>query len=102
MRPSNDREAISLILNGITKAGCTVSRVIDDTWNKDDITNVQSVREAVDLLTGVDEGFALVDLPDGDDGWIYFVLGNSPEEVACNHTVNLSEYIDPITDPWWK
>lgn len=104
MKPSNDREAITLILEGLTKAGCKVTEVCDDTWNKDVLTTVDSIEEAVNLVTGVDEAVVYLDLPAGaerESTFIYFVLGNEPEEVACDHGVSLSPYIDPIVTPWW-
>ena len=105
MKPSNDREAITLILDGLTEKGCKVTQVADDTWNPDDLTDVSTVAEAVDLVCGVDEAVVYLDLPEGDENkssFIYFVLGNDPEEVACDHGVNLSRYIDPIVNPWWE
>ncbi len=101
MKPSNDREAITLILDGLTNVGCKVTSVGDDTWNPEETQEVSSVQEAVDLVTNVDEAIVYVDLPDGRTSFIFFVLGNDPEEVACDHGVNLSEYIDPIVRPWW-
>lgn len=102
MRPSNDREAITLILKGLTEVGCKVTEVCDDTYCPEELTPVNSIEEAVDLVTGVDEAVAYLDLPDGRSSFIYFVLGNDPEEVACDHGVNLSEFIDPIVEPWWN
>lgn len=102
MRPSNDTEAITLILEGITAAGCVVEQVCDDTWNPDELTDVTTVAEAVDLVTGVDEAYVYVMLPTTETSWIRFVLGNDPEEVACDHGVNLSPFLDPIIKPWWE
>lgn len=101
MKPSNDREAMQLILDGITARGCKVTQVCQDNWNPDELENVTTTTEAVDLVMEVDEAVVYVDLPDGTTTWIFFVLGNCPEEVACDHGVNLSEYIDPIVHPWW-
>ena len=103
MRPSNDREAMTLILDGIEKRGCKVRQVQQDSWNPEELDDVETVKEAVDLVMEVDEAVVFVDLPGGDAStWIFFVLGNSPEEVACDHGVSLSEYIDPITRCWWE
>ena len=98
MRPSNDREAITLILNGLVMAGHTITAVIDDTWNKDEKTYTSNVHEALALVTSVDEAFVLFD---DESAWVYFVLGNEPEEVACNYTTNLDPDLSNITDPWW-
>lgn len=38
----------------------------------------------------------------GDEtGWVFFVLGNDPEEVINNHTINLSEPLDRLMDSWF-
>lgn len=105
MKPSNDKEAITLILKGLTKAGCKVTSVCEDSWNPNDLTAVSSVTEAVDMVTRVDEAVVYLDLPEGaerESTFIYFVLGNDPEEVACDYGVSLSPYIDPIVEPWWS
>lgn len=109
MKPSNDREAITLILNGLAEKGWITYMVQDDTWNPDpeENTRVNTVAEAVDVVMGVDEAFVyltrdLDTVNEGPDAYIYFVLGNEPEEVAADMTTNLSPDIDPIIDPWWS
>lgn len=99
MKPSTDREAISLIIDGLIERGCkpTVSR---DGGN-DDLPYADK-NEALDWLTSCDESVLFVDLPDGNDGYIYFVLGNDPEEVPSDYTVNLEKFLDPIVQPWWE
>jgi hypothetical protein len=32
----------------------------------------------------------------------YFVYGNDPEEVVCDHGVSLSPILDPLTESWWS
>lgn len=102
MKPSNDREAMSLIIDGLIERGCkpTLSR---DGENEDlPFTDKES---ALDWLTSCDESVLFVDLPEGAESestFIYFVLGNDPEEVVCDCGVSLSPYIDPIVNPWWK
>lgn len=99
MNPSNDKEAITLILEGLVAAGHTLGGVIDDTWNKDEIQYPATIEDAVALVTGVDEAFVYMD---GQDAYIYFVLGNDPEEVASDYTTNLDPDLSNITDPWWE
>jgi hypothetical protein len=53
------------------------------------------------LVCEVDEAPVYCLLPDGSTGWLFFVLGNDPEEVLNDHTVNVSHLVDPIIDPWW-
>lgn len=97
MKPSNDREAITLILDGLRAKGVTPYVVNDG----EDVVPVDSTAAAVEAITAVDEATVEVSLPDGRESFIFFVLGNDPEEVVCDHGVSLSEFIDPIVDPWW-
>lgn len=102
MKPSNDYEAILLILEGLVAKGHRIDGFIDDTWNKEDVTYTDSPRTATEGMCGVDEGFVLMTDKEGKSGYIYFVLGNSPEEVACDYTVNLDPDLSNITNPWWE
>lgn len=98
MKPSNDREAITLILEGLTEKGIEPYEVYDS----EEMIKVHTVEEAVEAVTAVDDASVYVRLPDGTESFIYFVQGNDPEEVACDYGVTLSEFIEPITDPWWN
>lgn len=102
MKPSNDREAVLLILQGMTAAGCQIDSVADDTWNPDELQFTSDPAEATEMVMAVDEATVYIKLPNGQKSWVFFVLGNDPEEVACDHGVNLSPYIDPIVTPWWN
>ena len=99
MKPSNDREAITLILEGLIERGCEIILSIDGEREQLPFTDVTS---AVAWVTSCDDGSVWVNTPDGQESFVYFVLGNDPEEVACDHGVNLSQYIDPIVEPWWN
>lgn len=98
MKPSNDAEAIFLILDGLREKGVMVTEVNDG----EEVIPVSSVSDAVEAVTAVDEATVYVTKPDGSESFIFFVLGNDPEEVVCDHGVSLSEFIDPIVDPWWR
>lgn len=109
MRPNNDREAITLIIEGLAKQGWTCYMVQNDTWDRDPANNVMcaNIPEAVTACTAADEAFAYFHKgeqvhPEGPDAYIYFVLGNDPEEVACDYTTNLDPDLSNITDPWWN
>lgn len=102
MKPSNDREAISLIIDGLIKVGVTPTMSRDGENEDLPYTDKDS---ALDWLTSCDESVLFVDLPEGADhptSHIYFVLGNEPYEVASDYGVSLSPYLDPITEPWWE
>lgn len=109
MKPSNDTEAITLILQGLADKGWRCYMVQDDTWNSDPADNVMisTIEQAVEVCTGVDEAFAYFlhgdDVADdGPSAWIHFVLGNDPEEVASNYTTNMDPDLDNIVKPWWS
>lgn len=101
MKPSSDAEAMRLILDGLVEAGCKVTHVHDG----EEPNPVGSIDEALVLLNNLDEATVWIDLPPGYDrsnSFIYFVMGNSPEEVACDYGVSLSPLLDPIIEPWWS
>lgn len=97
MIPQNDREAAGLIIDAVVAAGCTLWKVHDS----DEFIETPTRAEVDANLYVADEGYLFVRLPNGEQGWIRFVYGNEPIEVVCDHTVNLSDFIDPVTDPWW-
>lgn len=105
MKPSNDREAISLIIDGLIERGVKPT-ICRDGENED--LSYTDKDSALDWLTSCDESVLFVELPEADpesgrtSSHIYFVLGNSPEEVACDCGVSVSPYLDPITEPWWN
>lgn len=104
MKPQSDREAISLIIDGLIERGCTPIASRDGDNEDLPYTDKES---ALDWLTSCDESVLFVDLPlhaeaDRTSSHIYFVLGNDPEEVACDYGVSLSPYLDPIVNPWWE
>lgn len=100
MKPSNDREAVSLIIDGFIEKGVVI-RTARDGENEDKDWNGNK-EDFLAHLMSCDEGVMFVTLPDGGDTFVYFVYGNDPEEVACDHGVSLSPFIDPIVQPWWE
>lgn len=107
MIPQNDREAISLIIDGMIEQGCTPT-IARDGENEDlKWEDAATVSEFLDWLTSCDESVMFVDLPKPDpesgltSSYIYFVLGNEPIEVASDGGVAAYKYVDPIVEPWW-
>lgn len=96
-KPTTDAAAMKAIIDALLAGGVTLRHVNDG----EELVPVTTTTEAVTAVTAVDEASLHVTLPSGGTGWIFFVLGNDPEEVVCDHTVNLSEWIDPVVDPWW-
>jgi hypothetical protein len=97
-KPTTDRAAIGHIIDGLIKAGWDLSTVNDG----EEIHQTRTKAEAMDTITAVDMAHLFVNRGNSESGWVYFVLGNDPEEVVCDHTINLSAAIDPVTDPWWN
>lgn len=96
--PSTDRAAVGKIIRGLINAGWGLDRVFD---GEEDVP-VTTVSQALHVIFSVDMAHLHVKNPaTGETGWVWFVLGNEPEEVAADYTVNLSEAIDPITEAWW-
>lgn len=103
-KPKSDRSAINLIIDGLIARGCTITNVRDGAGEDFPYT---TKKDALDNLTSCDESVMHVRLPETspdalDESFIYFVLGNDPEEVACDYGVSLSKYLDPIIEPWWE
>lgn len=94
--PESDKAAIRQIIRALKAAGWALTFVDD----REEETPVKGEQEAIDVIMGVDEAFMHVQR-DGVNGYVFFVLGNDPEEVACDYTVNLGDVIDPLTDSWF-
>jgi hypothetical protein len=99
-KPTTDRAAIGHVIDGLTKAGWTLDYVNDG----EDEVPTPTKAKALEAITAVDDAYLFVyeGHKNGPQGWVRFVLGNDPEEVVCDHTINLSAAIDPVTDPWWN
>ena len=100
--PESDSAAIRQIIRALRKAGWELAYVDD----REEQTKVKTEQEAIDAITAVDEAFLHLNRRKIGDlgperGYVFFVLGNAPEEVACDYTVNLSDAIDPLTDSWF-
>ena len=91
-KPRTDRTAILQLIQTLKKAG----------WNAVKISDPESVivkgmnpTEIADLITSHYD-IALLDFnkPEVDhhrNQWVYFVMGNAPEEVVFDHTVGNQE-----------
>lgn len=97
--PTTDREAATQIIDGVLAAGWDLLFVRD---GEEDV-HVNTRDEALDAIFAVDMAHLFVQHEETDNtGWIWFVLGNDPDEVVADHTTNLSPAIDPVTDRWWS
>ena len=106
--PSSDKAAIRQIIRALRKA----DHVITGGHDGEDFFEVApDVSEDVlidEHLMVCDDSTLHVDLPlaEGkatrESSFVYFVLGNDPEEVACDYGVTLEPVLGPLTRGWWS
>ena len=98
-KPTDDKTAITDILEGMVKKGWTIDYVDDE----EDTYHTSDVATAVSHVTDVDQASVYLSHKKRgiEEAWLWFVLGNDPEEVVCNYTVTLDPDLSSIVDPWW-
>lgn len=94
--PTSDKAGIRQTIRALRAAGWE----LDFVCNQEDDIPVKTEDEAIQHITAVDEAFLNVKAYDRR-GHVFFVLGNSPDEVICDYTTNLSSVIEPLTDSWF-
>lgn len=95
--PASDRAGITQIVRALDKTGWTPTYV---DYGDGESVGTHGVQETVDEVMAVDDAFVIVQRGTGD-GWVRFVMGNDPEEVVADYTLNLEDVIGPITKGWW-
>lgn len=95
--PTSDEAGIRQVVRALRGAGYVLDRVYD---GEEDV-NVDTVTEAIEAITAVDEATLYVDHPDQPSSFVFFVLGNDPDEVVCDHGVSLSPVLDPLMERWY-
>ena len=94
--PATDLQGVKRVYKALVEAGFGIDTQDCDTGKRIKGDKATVIAEA----TAADDGYFIV-TKDGDDfGWIWFVYGNDPGEVVCDHTTNLSFVIDPLTENW--
>lgn len=96
--PTTDRGGIQQAIRALRADGWELRHV----WDGGERVKVTNETEAVEAITAVDEARLYVRRGDGvttEKGWAFFVLGNSPEEVVCDYTTNLTA-LDSLIDEW--
>ena len=102
--PKNDHAGILQVIHALKKAG----------WNPTEITDPELVdvstlngNEIADLIVkNYDSTVLRFKKPEAANSriqWVYFVLGNSPDEVVCDYTVGNKEFdtiVSEITGNW--
>jgi hypothetical protein len=94
--PSSDSAAIRQIIRALIEAGYE----LDSVDNGGVIEPVISESEAIGEIFSVDSAWLFVKDSKGEDHGVFFVLGNSPEEVAADWNVSLDSVMDSVLDKW--
>ena len=100
--PSSDKAAIRQVIRALRSAGYTITGGHDGDYFFEVAPDVSEDVLINDYLTVCDDS-TLHTWKDGEgNSHVYFVLGNDPEEVICDHGVSLSPVLDPLTEGWWE
>ena len=93
--PTTDSAGIRRVIRALVADGWTLDRVEYGEWEPE---YVSTEAEALTILDDLDDGFLLVTKGD-ESGWVRFVMGNEPYEVAADWTVNLKAVYAEV-DSW--
>jgi hypothetical protein len=100
--PSSDKAGVRQVIRALRKADHVITAVEDGAREVHKFAPDASEDAIIAEVTSCDDGYLLVTLPDGTESFVYFVYGNDPGEVVCDHGVNLSPVLDPLTESWWS
>lgn len=99
--PSSDRAGIRQVIRALKAADHTITGGHNGE-ERFKCSNATSEDDVIAELMACDSSTLYVRLPDGSTSHVFFVLGNDPEEVVCDHGVSLSPVLDPLTQSWWS
>jgi hypothetical protein len=106
--PESDKAGVRQVIRALRAADHVVYAVEDGASERHDFAPDASEDDIIAEVMSCDDGYLLVRLPRPVDetgkvtSFVYFVFGNDPEEVVCDHGVNLSPILDPLTRGWWN
>ena len=101
--PSSDKAGVRQTYRALRAAGFTIG--VQDGAHEE-FPAPMSEEDAIGEVMSCDDGFFIVH-NDGTTnqadrfGYVYFVFGNSPEEVINDYTTNLENVIEPMSAKWW-
>lgn len=99
--PKSDKHGVKQTYRALVKAGYDVG-VLDGAG---EFFVGLDPEAAVEEVMSCDEGHFYA-MPKGEtdprmrEGWVYFVYGNSPEEVICDYTTSLDHVVEPLSKKW--
>lgn len=96
--PATDEDAIRQILRALRLAGYGLITVD----NGEERIPVRTDDAAFAAINEVDNASLRVvhNVRAASVGYVWFVLGNEPFEVAADYSANLAPVIEPLTDRW--
>lgn len=96
-KPKTDKEAIRQTIQALKNADYELDCVLDIEGK----INTATETEAMEAIMAVGSAWLRVTHTlQSRSGRVFFVLGNDPEEVICNYTINLEHVIGPLMDSW--
>lgn len=98
--PTTDRGGIQQVIRALQDAGWQLHYVNDGEGR----VKTSTEQRAVDAITAVDQAWCYFKRTvDGTEqhGYVFFVLGNDPEEVVCDYTTNLDPTVGDLTGSWF-
>ena len=102
--PKNDHAAIWQLVLQLQKAGWNPTKISDP--ESVDVRGMSAKAIATLITSNYFSALLNFDKPEAEHHrkqWVYFVLGNAPEEVACDYTVGNQEFdaiVTEITESW--
>lgn len=98
--PESDKAGVRQTIRALRKADHVIHRVQDGEGERFYFAPNASEDDIIAEVMSCDDGYLLVTLPNGSTSHVYFVFGNDPEEVICDHGVSLSPVLDLLTESW--
>lgn len=90
-KPSTDRGGMQQVIRALKADGWALHSVGD--------VEVATETAAIEEVESTGDEWVYF-RKDGKGGAVRFVLGNDPDEVVCDYTVNLT-VVDTLTSSWW-
>ena len=104
--PSSDKAGVRQTIRALRAANHVITQVEDGASEVHDFTPTASEDAIIAEVMSCDDGYLIVQLPEGantlggNTSHVYFVFGNEPFEVICDHGVSLSPVLDPLMASW--
>lgn len=93
---NNWKPEVSSLINRLRKNKCLPLKVCDG----EEVYLNPSIKECVDVICGVDEGWLKVSLPDGSIQTLFLVLGNEPGVIVSDYTCH--PLLDKVTEEHYE